>query len=345
MTTIRSDLRRLEGDYGIHLGDVRGYIEPQFARDYNLAMDAQPSMITVSNAGIPAFLANYVDPEVIKVLVSPMKAATILGEAKKGDWTTLTSQFPVMESTGEVSSYGDYSNNGQSSANVNWVPRQSYHFQTVTQWGERELEMAGLGRIDYASSLNAASALAINKFQNKSYFFGIEGLQNYGLLNDPNLSAPVQPLPTGTGSSRLWADKDGQQVYDDISQVLYNQLIAQTKGLIARDANMVLAMSPSAEVNLTKTNQFNVNVSDQLKKNFPNLRVETAVEYETDAGEVVQLIVDGVEGQDTGTCAFTEKMRAHPVILDLSSFKQKKSAGTWGAIIKMPIGIASLLGV
>lgn len=46
------------------------------------------------------------------------------------------------------------------------------------------------------------------------------------------------------------------------------------------------------EVNLTKTNQYNVNVTDQLKKNFPNLRIETAVEYSTDAGELVQLIVE-----------------------------------------------------
>jgi hypothetical protein len=35
-----------------------------------------------------------------------------------------------------------------------------------------------------------------------------------------------------------------------------------------------------------------VNVTDQLKKNFPNLRIETAVEYSTDAGELVQLIVE-----------------------------------------------------
>jgi hypothetical protein len=31
---------------------------------------------------------------------------------------------------------------------------------------------------------------------------------------------------------------------------------------------MVLGMSPEMEVNLTKTNMYNVNVTDQLKKNF-----------------------------------------------------------------------------
>ncbi|STD85207.1 Uncharacterised protein [Escherichia coli] len=63
-----------------------------------------------------------------------------------------------------------------------WVPRQSYHFQTFTVWGERELEMYGAARIGWAAELNVASALTLNKFQNKSYFYGIAGLTNYGLL-------------------------------------------------------------------------------------------------------------------------------------------------------------------
>ncbi|KAG1240806.1 hypothetical protein G6F68_017303 [Rhizopus microsporus] len=100
----------------------------------------------------------------------------------------------------------------------------------MTEWGERELEMAGLAKINWASELNIASALVLNKFQDNSYFFGIAGLQNYGLLNDPNLSAPIAPGATGTGSGTLWSTKDGQQIYDDISQRLYNQLVQQTNG-------------------------------------------------------------------------------------------------------------------
>ncbi|HIC9070643.1 TPA: DUF2184 domain-containing protein, partial [Klebsiella michiganensis] len=99
----------------------------------------------------------------IRVLVTPMKAAEIIGEVKKGDWTTLTSQFPIVESTGETSAYGDFNNNGMTSANVNWVPRQSFHYQTHTRWGERELDMYGAGRIGYAAELNVASALVLNK--------------------------------------------------------------------------------------------------------------------------------------------------------------------------------------
>lgn len=338
------DIRILSMRYGVHLGNVQGFIEKELAMDFALAADAQPTMITESNAGIPAYLANWVDPEMITVVVSPMKAAQIIGEAKKGDWTTMTGQFPIAESTGEVSAYGDYSNNGQSSTNVNWVPRQPFHFQTITRWGEHELAMAGAGRIDYASRLNIASVLTINKAANKIAFFGVSGLQNYGLLNDPALSAPIAPAATGTGSGTTWATKDGAAIYGDII-LIFQQLVAQSAGVLEQTDKMCLAMSPTSAVNLTKTNQYNVNVTDQLKKNFPNLRVETAVEYDTVGGQLVQLIADSVDGQKTAVVGFTEKLRAHPVIQHLSAFEQKKSAGSWGSIIKFPLAIAQMLGV
>jgi hypothetical protein len=330
-----AEKRYIEQTYGIVIPMAVDYLPEAVRFDYQFAMDAQPSMVTVSNAGIPAYLSNYLDPEMIRVLVTPMKAADILGETKKGDWTTQTAQFPIVESTGETSSYGDFSNNGSTNSNVNWEPRESYLFQTITQWGERELEMAGLAKIDYAANLNVASALVLAKFLNKSYFFGVTGLKCYGLLNDPALSTPV--------SGTVWSALDGAGVYTEIGKI-YAQLVTQTKGLIQRDSPMTLCMSPEIEVNLTKTNQYNVNVSDQLKKNFPNMTVKSAVEYNTVGGQLVQLIADNIDGQDVGYASFSEKMHAHPVIMDLSSFKQKKSGGTWGAIIRMPVAIAQYLG-
>jgi hypothetical protein len=308
------------------------------------ACDAQPALVTTSNSGIPAFLSTYIDPKLIDVLVSPMKAAEIVGdEVKKGDWTTETAMFPVVESTGVTSAYGDYSESGNAGVNSNFPQRQSFHYQVMTQWGERELERAGLARIDWANRVNIASALTLNKYQNKTYFFGVSGLQNYGLLNDPSLSAAISPT-TKTAGGTGWTNATALEVLADI-QKLYKQLQSRANGLVELDTAMTLAMSPASEVALTKTTEFNVNVSDILKKNFPNLTVKTAPEYTTDSGELVQLIVDEVEGQRTASCGFTEKMRAHPIVVNSSSFKQKKSQGTWGTVIFRPFLIAQMLGV
>ena len=308
------------------------------------ACDAQPSLVTVSNAGIPAFLSTYIDPKLIEILVSPMKAAEVVGsEVKKGDWVTETAMFPVVESTGETSSYGDYSENGVAGANTNFPQRQSYHYQVMTQWGEKELERAGLARIDWANRLNIASVLTLNKFQNKTYFFGVANLINYGLLNDPALSAPISPVVKAAGGTS-WTNATALEVLQDI-QNLYTQLQTQANGLVELDTVMTLAMSPISEVALTKTTQYNVNVADLLKKNFPKMTVKTAPEYNTVSGELVQLIADNIEGQQTAEVAFTEKLRAHPIVVLSSAFKQKKSQGTWGCIIYRPVFIAQLLGV
>lgn len=295
--------------------------------------DAAP-LLTAPNAGILSMFTTYVDPRVIEVLVEPMKAAQVFGETKKGSWTDDFLQFPIAESTGETSSYDDFSENGMSGTNVNWETRDTYYYQTIIELGEREVERAGAAKLDWVSRKQISAALTLNKFQNKTYFYGVAGLRNWGILNDPSL-LPSITLPT-------WVGGDGQVVYDGIAQV-YGELVGQTAGLIDRNSEMILLMSPQAEAAFTRTNQYNVNVSDQIRKNFPRLTVETAPEMSTDAGEVIKLIVKNYEGVDTVEPTFTEKMRVHPMVLGLSSWRQKRSQGTVGTIIYRPIFVASAL--
>lgn len=310
---------------------------------YALGMDAQPGLITTPNAGIPAFLANLIDPQAIRVLVAPMKIEEIIGTVKKGDWTDLTVQFPVVESTGEVSSYGDWNNNGSSGANINWVPRQSYHFQTISQYGEREMAMYGKAQLDYKAEIDIGASLVINKYHNRMGFFGVTGLQNYGLLNDPNLLATITPT-TKTAGGTTWVNATAEEIYADFLKG-FQQLVVQMGGNIDANADVTVAMSPGREMYLQKTNSFGINVRDLIAKNFPNLKIKTAPEYSTVGGELMQFILNSYQGVDTSYAAFTEKLRAHPVIPDLSAFKQKKSAGGWGAINRRPIGIAGELGI
>ncbi|MGF6604587.1 hypothetical protein P3T23_009343 [Paraburkholderia sp. GAS448] len=296
-----SDFDQLERTFGIVMPDVLDYTTNL------IAMDAQPPLVTTPNAGIPAWLANYIDPDFVQILTAPNRAAVILGEAKKGDWTTMTATFPVIESTGEVSSYGDYNENGSVSANADFPQRQSYHYQTMTQWGERQLEMSALARIDYVGRVNIASAIVLDKFQNNTYFYGVSGLQNYGLLNDPRLSPSLAPGPKAfnSGASGPWITNGAvtataNEIYTDI-QTLFNELVLQSGGNIEMDARMTLAMAPSSSVALTTTNTYNVNVSDMLRKNFPALRVETAVQYQNPTGvRHAEEELPGPAGRDGG---------------------------------------------
>ena len=356
MESYARDAARFE-QLGVILPGVRMYATDEVKRNY-LAFDAQPALQTAANSGIPSWLTTYIDPAVYEILFAPTQAAEIVGEEKKGDWTTETAMFPTVEHTVEVSSYGDFSENGRASANTNWPQRQAYRFQVMMEYGDLEVERAGLGRVNWIGELDAAGADGLNRFSNLSYFFGINGLENYGLLNDPNLGAPLSPAPKASGGTG-WFTADGHpnatanEVYNDIVAI-YENLVSQNAGNVDKKTPLVLGMSPGSEVALTFTNSFNVNVEDLLKKNFKNLRIQTAVQYGAltannpqgvAAGNFVQMIAEKIRSQKTAYCAFTEKLRAFPIIRATSSFKQKKMAGTFGAIIRMPVAFSSMVGV
>ena len=341
---MNSELLALEKKIGLV-----GYSDFQQTTDLRqngsgFACDAQPALITTSNAGIPGFLSTFIDPKIIEVLVAPMKAAEIVGsEVKKGDFTTQTAMFPVVESTGQASTYGDYNENGVSGANFTFPQRQSYTYQVMTNWGEVEMERAGLTRIDWANRVNLASVLTLNKFQNKSYFYGVSGIQSYGLLNDPSLSSALTPKTKAAGGTS-WSVAVADEILADI-QKLYIGLQTQAKGTIDLDTPMTLAMSSIANGYIANTTAFNVSVVERLKNIYKNMKIVSAPEYSTDSGELVQLIVRELDGQPTASCAFTEKLRAHPVIVGASSFKQKKSQGTFGTVIFRPFLISQMIGV
>lgn len=362
-----SEMDAIERKWGIHLDGALDYLKDEWRYDdqiamdeagHLLAMDAQPHLITSPNSSIPYFLTLMVDPNIVRVLVTPSKAAEILGEVRKGTWVDETAMFPMVERTGEVSSYGDYNNNGRAGLNTNFPQRQSYLFQTIISYGEREMERAGRARIGWAAELKESAVLSLNKFSNSTYFFGVAGLQNYGLLNDPSLPAALVPGLKAGGNGNVWTingqnNATANEIFQDI-QAMFYQLALQTTGLVTARDKLVLSMSPQTAVALTTTNDFNVNVYDLLKKNFPNIRFEDAVQYGRvtpnnpqgiAAGEMIQLIAESIEGQETGYCAFNEKLRAHRLIPEMSSFKQKFTQGTWGAIIRYPVCFTSMVGV
>ena len=323
------------------------------AIDKLLAMDAvtttsynQPSLVTSPNSAIPSMLTTYVDPKLIQVLLTPNKAAEIYGETKKGDWLTETAMFSMVENTGEVASYGDFNASGRADANVNWPQRQSYLYQTFTEWGERQLERIGLAKVDWASQLNIASALVLNRFQNLTYFYGVAGLQNYGGLNDPSLAPALTPgTKVATGTS--WQNALPTEILADI-QSMFASLQGQTHGTggnLELTDTMTLALHPVSEVYLANTNSFGLTAMEMIKKVFPNLRVVNAVQYLSGTTYSCQLIVDQIDGQRTVECAFNEKMRAHRIVPDVSSFRQKKTQGTWGTIVYRPVGIALMSGI
>lgn len=343
--------------HGVILPENAMYIPEGFGRNFALAMDALPTLATPANSAIPAFLTTFIDPTVYEILFAPNKAADILGEVRKGSWVDQTAMFPTVEHTGEVASYGDWNNSGRAGYNMFFPQRQAYLFQFIKQYGELELERAGAAKINAVTEIDKASNLIMAKFLNLSYFFGIQGLQNYGLLNDPNLTAALTPSVKAAGGVTWFVNgvpnATANEVYNDILS-LWQQAINQVTGLVEMDAPCVLAIPTAVMTALDFINTFGLVVRKMLKDSFPNMTIVQAVQYnqKTSAnpqgvvgGNLIQLVIKQVEGQDCGYTSFSEKMRAHPIIRQLSAWMQKVSGGTWGSIIRQPFLIAQMLGV
>ncbi|BBT89452.1 DUF2184 domain-containing protein [Enterobacter cloacae] len=311
------------------------------------AMDADPQPGLGANGGIPAIVSTFIDPEIVHTVFAKQKATEILGEKKKGSWAQDTMMIQRVEQSGDVVAYDDYSEQGANQVTSRWENRQVFRYQTMVTYGELEQERYGLAMLPYVAEKQRAAAWTLNQAQNKFYFYGVSGLLNYGILNDPSLPTPITPATVG--GATLWKDKQVIDIYNDIL-ALYADLIARTNGAVGdgvdEAAPLVLAMSPKTSVWVKKSNEiFGNSVEKMIKSTFPNLRIEVAPQYSTDAGELVQMFVETAQGQDAGYCAYSEKLRAHPVITMTSSWKQKHSGTTYGAVITQPFLFAQLLGV
>jgi hypothetical protein len=331
-------------------------------RQHGMAMDAASGLpgplSTDPNAALPWMLTSTIDPEIIRILFTPLEFPEIVGERKAGAWTDQTWFFPYVESTGEVSTYDDFVNTGRAGANFNFPQLQSYLFQTILQYGDLQVDRAGLAKINWVSELGLAAADLLNRYQNLTYAYGVQGLQNYGLLNNPNLSASLTPATKAWGGTSWFNNGSpaatANEVYNDIV-ALVTQLVSQTNGTLDIKSPMTLAMSPQSEIAMTFANSFGVSVADLLKKGYPNLKVKTAPQYGqqttvnpqgfSTAGNFVQLIADKLMRQTVAYCAYNEKLRAHKIVPELSSFKQKQTSGTWGTVVRTPAGMSSMLGV
>jgi hypothetical protein len=325
----------------------------------NAAMGAIPGPLSSDpNAALPWMLTAAIDPEIIRVIFSPLAFAEILGERKAGDWTEQTRFFPLVESTGEVSSYDDFVNNGRAGANFNYPQLQSYLFQTILNYGELQIARAGLAKINWISELGVAAADLLNRFQNLSYAFGVAQLQNYGIINNPFISAALTPATKAWGGVSWFNNgapaATANEVYNDIVAMVV-QLVNQTNGSVDINSPMKLVMSPNSQIAMTFANSFGVFVRDLLKEGYPNLKIMVAPQYGQQtttnpqgysaAGNVVQLFPDKIGGQTVAYCAYNEKLRSHKIIPDLSSWKQKQTSGTWGTVLRMPVGVVTMIGV
>ena len=124
-----------------------------------------------------------------------------------------------------------------------------------------------------------------------------------------------------------------------------SDMAARSGGLVDQMTRYKLVVGPSSNSQLNKLNAFGTEpVLALIKRNFPNLEVVVAPEYD-DATKKIQLIALDVDGTPTGEMAFSEKLIAGRLVPDLSSYRQKFMAGTYGCVVYRPVLVSTMTGI
>ena len=335
------------------------HVKTDFGATVNrYAMDAAPQgLIGANNIGVPAQWFNLVDPQIIEVLYTPLTATQLLPERKEGDFTTDNITLTLSEMAGDVTAYSDFTSNFSASTNFTYPSRQAYRYQTGYMYGNLEVERAAIAKIQLVSERQNAATNIMARAANKFYLYGVQGMTIYGILNAPELDAPIEPeevtsLTDGSTKLTTWAEKmtDVQgaptHIYNDV-MALVNEISTKTQGAVdLHNCSFTLAYPPTLYKCLTATNNFKVSVMETLQGVMPGLKLVQVPELEAEEGNQIMLICNDAPGYGSpGFCIFTEKMRMSPVIADVNSYKQTMAAATAGAIITRPMLIASMSGV
>lgn len=297
-----------------------------------LAMDS--ALGTNPTGGLPDIFTTAIDPELVDYLFQPTPLATVFKEIQRGDWATTQYMFGVIEGVGNPTAYGDWNDNSSTGVNAEFIERQPFTYQEIIRVGEKEQDTYGKALISMASEKQKWCVDSLNRRQHNTYIYGVAGLKNYGLLNDPSLSAVIQGSAWGGDPNKAYLD----------FQKLFGAVVDQTQGLVDETTPLVLLVTPQARAALLSVNNFMAKTTLELiKEIYPNITLVSVPQYRTASGDYMQLIAPSINGSDNLQLAYNTKLRVHPIVMGHSGFSQKRTQGSYGTVIKRPAFIATML--
>lgn len=312
------------------------------------AMDADIAGVTTPSVSTPIQFLQHWLPDVVEVVTAAREIDAIAGRSIVGRWEDEEIVQRVLERTGQAKPYGDHADIPLSSWNLNFEHRDIVRFEQGIQVGVLEEARAGAMNVSSQTEKRAAAAEALAIELNNVGFYGYNATTNrtYGLLNDPNLGA-YTTVAAGTGGGTTWASK----TYDEICLDIKTAMAAlRTKSgnhfKPERDAAK-LAVAVSAVDALNAQNQFGMTVFDFIKKNYPNVTVESAVQLDGANGgaNVFYLIADTINGGRVIDQLVPDVFRLVGTEKKSKVFIEDYSNATAGILVKRPIGVVRYSGI
>ena len=316
-----------------------------------MAMD-DTAVYNAPNGNLPAYFTTIYSNKFIYNVQKAMRLTDVTEDWQIGMWGLTDVKIPTEAPNGQPKVYADASPAGNSSVNYNWVPREFIYSQQMVTVGDMELARYGMAKIDIIDRKRVAAAISMAQLRNDMGFVGVEGMQIYGLLNDPSLPA-VLSNPNGVSGFPQFSKKTYEECVATF--MLYvKDLATRGGGHFDQTQKMTWIIPPSVQEALSgKQTTLGYTFQMFLKENFPNLTIVISSNYETaltgravsGANTYAQLILDEVQGQRVAYNLFNTLYFSHGMVRQASQVEEKISNGLGGAFIAQAMGISTLSAV
>lgn len=307
--------------------------------------DAQYSL--PSNGVLPYFTTIF-NKDPIEQLLKTTASREMSEDWQQGEFGTTDIKMPTVSYGGNSEVYADQAGTGESSINMNWVPRQAVTLQRTLQYGDLTQAQMAMAKINYVGQMRKGLTSLTSLDINSINLYGFAGMDIYGLSNDPSLNpAVVFPASAANPASSLWIYKDFNEIVADIRS-LFNEIISIAGGQANYTQECILALPPSAFTALSTQNTLSsVMVSQYCKEAFPGMKIIQCAQYQgtgSPAGSttpsICQLIFKELAGQRVAYNIFSSLYNSHGVVRLLSSYAEKISYTVSGGFLALPVGVA-----
>lgn len=254
---------------------------PIMAKRHKEALDAIGMDGLTTNPSIPTdvnFLRTFL-PGLVYVITQPRDADTLIGVTTVGNWEDESIIQGMIEPTGDVNLYGDYSDVPLSSWNPATEERDIVRFESGLEVGHLEELRTSKAGFNSINEKRASVSLVLELKRDEIAFYGYNNGTNrtYGLLNEPSLPAYLT-LPSGGN----WETKNFAEIQGDIIYIL-NALQTQSAGVIkvmGEGASQITLALPNNRINFLSATDSGKSLRQWLQETYPNVRVTSATRFD-----------------------------------------------------------------
>jgi hypothetical protein len=317
----------------------------QFKRSVQAMLMDDDYAYNIPSSGVPNVLTTVWTTRFFKQIYQSTPFRELTTPDQQGVFGTTNVKYPLIQGSGVSKLYADHAGLGDSSMNLNYLTQQTVTLQRTLTYGDMQTAVMGMAKVDYVAWLREYTADLIALDQNNIGFNGFDGMQCYGLLNNPGL------LPEIAAANGQWVDGDYASVVSDIITTVQS-IQTLGAGQVKTDSEFIIGLPPVAFGALLYQNSLGMSVKAYIEGVYTKckfIQVQNYTGTGTPLGSVapnrMQVIFKQIGGQDTALGVFSSLYNSHGVVRLLSSYNEKISYVLAGTVLTMPIGVATMSGI